>query len=321
MKKAKMKKPNTRMLRAKLRRKGPKVGIVAGVILGVGSAIYACMKARKMDEECAEINQEIEDAKAVVEQVKDNSSVSDQYVKDAKKKLRDLKIKKGIKLARMFAIPVIVGIFSATLIFGSFNTIAAEFVSASALAKKLDTDFKAYRQAAVDKYGEAADEELRFASMTKKENVTTINPETGEIKTEEKPVMDKDRLSKLSPYAIPFCRTYCGDMFKDEPYHDMMTINNAVQDLQLDLDIYRSVTLDQFHKSINYDVTPDSKRVGYVRKNDEHVDIKYTIRECVFNFFPERGDEAIENGYVIDFPDATDILDEIPVPQKKCFLK
>ncbi len=317
----KFRKPNMRMVKNKVRRHGPKVGIVAGVIIGVGSAIYACMKARKMDQACEEIDDEIGAAKADLEAVEEDETATDQDLKDAKKALRDLKIKKAIKLAKMFAIPVVTAILAITLILGSYKVVAAEFVSASALAKKLDTDFKAYRQATVEKYGEAADEELRFASMTKKQSVTTVNPETGEIKTEEKPVMDKDRKNSLSPYAIPFCKTYCGGMFKDEPYSDMLTIQNGVQDMQLELDIDRSVTLDVFHKAIGYDVTPDSKRAGYVRNGDNHVDIKYTVRETTFNFFPELGDEGIENGYIIDFPNATDILDEIPCPRKKRIIK
>ena len=302
------KKLDFRGVKRKIRRHGPNVGIVAGVILGIGSAIYACMKARKMDEECADINEEIEEAKAIVE--------SDTDDKEAKKALRDLRIKKGVKLAKMFAIPVIVGILSVTLIFGSYKVLAAEFVSASALAKKLDTDFKAYRQAAVQKYGEKADEELRFASMTNKQKVTTVNEETGEITSEEKDVMDKNRKEALSPYAIPFCKTYCGAMYKGEPYHDMLTIQTAVQSMQFDLNVYRSVTLDEFHKSIGYDITPDSKRAGFIRKEGEHYDIKYTVKEATFNFYPELGDDGIEYGYIIDFPDATDILDEIPRPRK-----
>lgn len=312
-----MNKPSMKKLKIAARKKGPAVGIAVGIGVGIAAAVIGCMRSRKYDSEMEPINEEIEDAKEEIEDSEEGSETE----KEAKKKLRRARIRKVVRTCRIFAIPVLLGFLSVGMIVGSYKVVAAELLSASTFARKLDDEFKSYRKAVREKYGAEVDKDLHIAGITKGEKDVTSVDENGTVHTEKRKVIDGEAAKHFSPYAIPFCATYCGSAFKDNEYYDTLTINSAIQSLQLSMARDGMAFVDEAHKEFNYDITPDSKRGGWIRKKGEDPNvalIQYTVTPYVFRFNEdEDGNPIEENGYIIDFPNARDILDEIPRPSKK----
>lgn len=132
----------------------PTLFFAAGVTGMVTSTVLACRATLKLEGTLAEFEQP-------VEQMYEPSDAD-----QARTKLRA-----GLAIARLYAPAFIVGAASITMLTKSHNTLVKRNAALSAAYTALDKGFRDYRSRVVEKYGEAADDELRYGGQIEKEKV------------------------------------------------------------------------------------------------------------------------------------------------------
>ena len=293
------------------------------VVIGIGGIIYtvidSCRRARKLDETMAEELEEVNKAVEELKAMEEAEETSEADIKEAKKKVRNCRFKAIKKGAKVFLVPVLVGIFSLTLITSSHVILTNRLAGTSAALQAVTARYKAYQEAVAEKYGEEAEKEIRFAELDKdvqEATMTKIDAETGEETTETINVAKVTGLKGISQYAIPFCKTYCGSNFVDDHHYDTCTIFSIMERCQKDLDRKHYLFLDEVHKRFGYDPTMASRRVGWLIKENGEPNgdgrINFTVKDGYFDW-----GNGPEMTYIID-PNVDGEIDSLlPTPKKK----
>jgi len=300
----------------KVRRGAPLALTIMGILTGIAASVLACKKARTMDAELEEENQAIADAKEAVD-----AADSDDEKKEAKQALTKARAKKGVKLGKMFGLPVLLGGLAIGMVTGSYVLMAADLAGTTAALKKVTKTFNEYRANTIDVYGEQADKELRFGKHKESVTVKSADPDTGEIHEQTVKAMKAENGTHDYDFAIPFCRTYCGTAFQDNYYYDNLTISGAFDDCTLKLRRDGYIFASDIYEKFNFDQTPDSRVMGRMIGKDEDPNtarIDYTVEETWFSFgVDEDGEPITEKGYIIDIKGLEPIADRLPKPRKK----
>ena len=109
--------------------------------------------------------------------------VKEEYtVEDAEKDKKIVKVQTAVKVAKLYAHAVAIGMVSIGAIFASNNIMRKRNVALGAAYATVDRAFKDYRNRVVDRFGEELDKELRYNLKTK-EVKETVEDENGKKKT------------------------------------------------------------------------------------------------------------------------------------------
>ena len=148
----------------KLQKRSPEILVVAGVTGMVVSAVMACRATTKISG----ILKETKDTVDTIHSSVDNPNLSEKYTKDDEKKdLTIVYIKTGVKLAKLYAPSVVLGMVSVTSIFASSNIMRKRNVALAAAYATVDRSFKDYRDRVVKRFGDEIDRELRWINVNK----------------------------------------------------------------------------------------------------------------------------------------------------------
>lgn len=124
----------------------PTMLVGVGVIGMAATVFLACRATLKMEEAVREAEQKI------VEQGEDQN--------------RKVNIELGMKVAKLYAPAVIVGVATVTAITGSHVLLSRRNVAVTAAYAALDKGFKEYRTRVVEEFGQEKDDEFRFGSIS-----------------------------------------------------------------------------------------------------------------------------------------------------------
>lgn len=162
-----------------LKKHSPEILIVAGVVGTVVSAIMACKATTK-------VNDILGNSKVTVDSIhncqSDESIAEDYTPEDAKKDLAIVYIQTGVKLAKLYAPAVALGVLSLGSILASNNLLRQRNVALAAAYATVDKGFKEYRNRVVERFGEEIDSELKYNIKAKKFEETIVDAETGKEK-------------------------------------------------------------------------------------------------------------------------------------------
>lgn len=179
----------------------PEILMVAGIATGIAAAVIACKQTVKATEIMAETQKKVQDIMDVQE-LAANGEV--EYTEeDAYNDKRVIATQFVVNMAKTYALPVALGVVSVTCILSSNHILRKRNVALSAAYAALNTDFLNYRKRVVDKYGKEEDFMLKNGLEKKLICEEKIDPETGEVKKEEKEVYEYNG-DKLSQYARIF---------------------------------------------------------------------------------------------------------------------
>lgn len=109
----------------------------------------------------------------------------------------------------------------------------------------------------------------------------------------------------IKSFTIPFCRTYCGSMFTNDPYYDTHFIEHTktwIEDLLADYRIGGCVTVSEVCNRFFYSVTPESLIAGWIPDDEVKIDYKYGT----YNF-----GNGKENVYWVTFTCREDVRDRL----------
>lgn len=162
-----------------LRKHSPEILMAAGVVGTVASTIIACKATTK-------VNGILEDSKIQVESVHkvlDDESISEETYseEDSKKDLAIIYVQTGVKLVKLYAPAVGLGVLSIVSMLASNNILRKRNVALAAAYTVVDGAFKEYRGRVVERFGKDIDRELRY-NLTSKKVTRVIEDEEGKEK-------------------------------------------------------------------------------------------------------------------------------------------
>lgn len=170
----------------------PTLLFAAGAIGFVATVVLASRATLKLD-------QVIEDAKEDLERL-DEAPITEKYTEDDN--LQDklfVYAKTTVKVAKMYAIPTVVGVASMAALTGSHHILKNRLASASAAYMVLDQGFRAYRQRVVEQLGPDRDREFRYGL------------EEREVVEETKTGPQVKKLKDQLPVGVPSIYARCFD--------------------------------------------------------------------------------------------------------------
>lgn len=162
----------------KARKHSPEILVVAGVIGTVASAVMACKATTKVSGIIDEAKDEIEKVHTVMK----DESYADKYTEsDGKKDLTIIYAQTGLKLVKLYAPSVILGVLSLGSILASNNILRKRNVALAAAYATIDNSFKDYRKRVVERFGAEVDKQLKY-NIKAKEIEETVVDENGDEK-------------------------------------------------------------------------------------------------------------------------------------------
>jgi len=199
----------------KIKKYSPEILITVGVIGVITSAVMACKATTK-------ISTILDKSKEDVDKIHDciaDVSMSDEYSQeDSKKDLAIVYVQTGVKLVKLYAPAVLLGILSVTSILTSNNILRKRNVALAAAYTAVDKGFKDYRKRVVERFGEKIDRELKYNIKAKKFDEIVIDENGKENKV--KKIIDISDPNTYSEYAR-FFDDGCKGWEKDSEYNLM----------------------------------------------------------------------------------------------------
>ena len=164
----------------KLKKHSPEILVVGGVVGLVTSGVMACKATTKLSAILDDSKEQIE----LFDKVAANPEmVKEEYtVEDAEKDKKIVRVQTAVKVAKLYAPSIAIGVVSIGAIFASNNIMRKRNVALGAAYATVDRAFKDYRNRVVDRFGEELDKELRYNLKTK-EIKETVEDENGKKKT------------------------------------------------------------------------------------------------------------------------------------------
>ena len=213
MKKTKISNNITRSLHKvgfKIKKHSPEI---LGVV-GVGATVVtACVATTKLSDILDETTDTIEKINETVA----NPDFADKYSEeDATKDKVIVYTQTSVKIAKLYAPSVILGVASVGCFLTSHNILRKRNIALAAAYATVDKGFKEYRSRVVERFGEALDQELRFNVKAKEFEEVVIN-EKGEEEIVKKTVSVVDP-NTYSDYARFFDEA-CPGWSKDPEYN------------------------------------------------------------------------------------------------------
>lgn len=200
----------------KLKKHSPEILVVAGVIGTVASAVMACKATTKVSGILEKTKEDIDSIHDCVA----NESLAEEYTsEDAKKDLAIVYIQTGVKLTKLYAPAVALGVLSLGSILASNNILRQRNVALAAAYATVDKGFKEYRNRVVERFGEEVERELRHNIKAKKIEKIVVGEDGKEKKVKETVQVAGDP-STYSDYAR-FFDDGCTGWEKDSEYNLM----------------------------------------------------------------------------------------------------
>ena len=176
----------------KFKKHSPELLLGAGIVGVVASTVMACKATTKIEGVLAESKKKVETVHKVLE---DPDIPEEKYsAEDGKKDLAIIYAQTGLKLAKLYAPAVGLGVLSIASILTAHNIMNKRNMALSAAYAAIDAGFKDYRKNVIDRFGEAMDRELKYNIHSEEIEETVVN-EDGTTTTEKKTV----QVTKLGP--------------------------------------------------------------------------------------------------------------------------
>lgn len=244
-----------------LRKYGPEILVVAGIAGTIASTVMACRATTKLSTILDESKENIE----AIHKCAEDEDKKDEYSKDdAKKDLTIVYVQTGVKLAKLYAPSVALGVVSITGIVASHDILRKRNVALAAAYATIDKTFKEYRGRMVERFGAEIDKELRYNIKAKKFEETTTDPESGKEKKVKSTVNVAE--PSLDDYTLYFDKD-CANCEESMDYNLMfLRSQQQLANDKLKADGY--LFLSDIYDALGIKKTKMSQTVGWIYKPD-----------------------------------------------------
>lgn len=293
----------------KIKKRSPEILAVAGVV-GIGvSSVLACKATLKLHDILDETKETID----AIHQVSEDKSMEDKYTpEDAQKDLTITYVQTGVKIAKLYAPSVALGLLSVGCLLTSNNILRKRNLALAAAYTALDKGYKEYRGRVVERFGEAVDRELLYNLKSKKITEIEIDEETGKEKKVKQAVeVIEGDASDYSPYARFFDEA--SRHWEKRAEYNMMFLHAAQDYMNQRLRAYGHLFLNEVYDYLDIPRTEAGNHVGWVYDEDNQIGDPYVD----FHIYDARREAARDfvNGYerviLLDF-NVVPILHTLP---------
>ena len=265
-----------------LRRKLPQILVYGGCIGVVIGGVKACCDSMVMPELLA-------DHKERVEEVHQNRQ-EEPDSKEEKRELAAAYATTGVEIVKLYAVSVSIEAVSIISILAGTNVLRKRNLALAAACSEITASFNSYRGKVVEKYGQAADDELRFG-ITQAKIEETVVDEDGKAKKVKKTV---DVVNGLpSDYARYFAHGEARGWEQNDNYNELFlkAQQNAANHILATNGI---LFLNDIYDMLGIDRSISGQAVGWIKDEDAEesdcfVDLRFR------KVYRESADS--ENGY------------------------
>lgn len=241
----------------KFKKHSPEILVVAGVIGTVASAVMACRATTKVSGIIDNAKEEIEKVHTVME----DESYADKYSEeDSKKDLTIIYAQAGLKIAKLYAPSVILGILSLGGIVASNNILRKRNVALAAAYATIDNSFKDYRKRVVERFGEEVDKQLKYNIKAKQVEETVVDENGKEKKV--KTTVDVVNPDEISDYAKFFDEA--SPYWEKNPEFNLMFLKSQEKYANDLLKAQGYLFLNDVYKSLGLEPTKAGQVVGWI---------------------------------------------------------
>lgn len=207
-----------------LKKHSPEIFVGAGVFGVVASGVLACKATLKVNAIAEETKTNLNKIKVAGE--KGVTEAGETYTEeDVKNETKIVYIQTGAKLAKLYALPVGLGVVSIAAILGGHNILRKRNIALAASYTALFNDYKGYRSRVVERFGEQLDKELKYNLKTATVEETVVNEDGTEqkVKKEVQVMNEPTKLENYSPFARFFDDGCTG--WDPNPEYSLMFLN------------------------------------------------------------------------------------------------
>ena len=288
----------------KAQKHSPEIFLIAGIGLGIGAAVSACIASMKVTDV-------LDETKEKVDNIHEQAELNDLPSKEVNAQLTGAYLQTGMAFVKLYGPSVMLGTLSVTCILVSNNILRKRNVALGAAYAAVDKGFKEYRSRVVSRFGEEVDKELRYNMTTKKEETVEVDPETGKEKKVKKEVKVIDPKA-ISDFADVFYK-YQEDEYGNSLPNPYWEANNDYNLMFLRAqekyanDLLRSkkrVFLNDVRKAIGLPETKAGQMVGWIYEPEKDDDINndnYIDFGIDWNHIYRYSEDGIDSPILLDF--------------------
>lgn len=273
----------------KVKKYSPEILIVTGVAGIVASTVLACKATTKINDILEKSKKDID----VIHDCVNNEEFKNQYtVEDSKRDLTLVYFQTSIKIVKLYAPSVILGILSLSSIIVSNNILRRRNVALAAAYATIDTSFKEYRSRVVERFGEEVERELKYGIKAKQIEETVIDEESGKKKKIKKKinVVDPNMHSEYARFFDESCSTW----EKDSEYN-LMFLRAQQQFANDKLKAKGHLFLNEVYDMLDIPRTAAGQQVGWVYNDNNPVGDNY-VDFGIYDLYKEKNRDFV-NGY------------------------
>jgi hypothetical protein len=240
-----------------LKKHSPEILIVAGVIGVVTSAVMACKATTKLPDILDKANESLDKIHECVE----DSDGSDEYSEeDYKKDTTIVYLQTGVKIAKLYAPAIAIGVLSLSSIVASNNILRQRNVALAAAYTAIDKGFKDYRSCVVERFGNEVDYKLRH-NIKATDIEEKVIDEEGNEKTITKTVDTVDP-NQYSDFARFFDQT--NPNWEERPEFNLMFLKKQQQYANDLLRVRGYLFLNEVYDMLGIERTKAGQVVGWL---------------------------------------------------------
>lgn len=264
-----------------LQKSSPNLLFGAGIVGAVGSTVLACRATLRVEEVLTEIQGTLETVKT--------TQHHDYSEKDRSKDEYVVKVQGALALAKLYAPAIALGVVSVAALTKSHTILNERNAALTAAYAAIERSFAEYRSRVVDKYGEVADQHMRYGV----EKGDFVDPDTGRTRKIDR--VDGEVVpSQYARFFDPLC-----SLWQKEPEYNRLFLKcqqNYANDL---LHARGHLFLNEVYQMLGLDHSKAGAVTGWILSDegDNFVDFGvFTGTDAVRDFVNGR-----EGSILLDF--------------------
>lgn len=274
----------------KVKKYSPEILVGLGIVGMVGTTVLACKSTIK----AVDILEETKETLSKIESVHE-SDVENYTDEDYRKDLAVTYIQTGVKMLKVYWMPISLGVVSIGCIFGSTKILRARNIAIGAAYKTLQSAFDDYRRRVIDEVGKDKDQKFRYGIVEEEIKVDEVD-EFGKKKKVKKTqeTMNPNDISEYAKFFDPSSKYW-----SEIPENNLMFLKgkqNYFNDL---LRTRGHVFLNEVYDALDIDHTKAGAVTGWIldENGDGFIDFGIFTNDSATRRFVN----GLENCILLDF--------------------
>lgn len=247
----------------KLQKHAPEILVGAGIVGVVVAGVLACKATLKAESILDEHQKSMEIVKETQETYKDAPQVYSET--DYKRDVATVYVKTGVNFVKLYWPALTLGAVSIACILKGHNILSARNLALMAAYKGSEEAFSNYRQRVADKFGEKAEEDIRYGVHKEEIEVTD---DSGKTKTKKLETVDPDVFHN-DPARLIFDEF--SSCWQDDAAANQKFLFDTEQYCNQRLEAMGYLFLNEVREALGYKRIPEGQLLGWVLPKGKHI--------------------------------------------------